>query len=68
MTGIIGKAQLAEAYGPGMSPSGALNRLHEWLHHSPKLMAALEATGYRDRQKTFSPKQVQIIYDFLGEP
>ena len=67
-SGFIGKAQLALAYAPGLTCGGALNRLHVWLHSSSTLLAELMANGYRDRQKYFTPLQVQIIYRHLGEP
>ena len=68
LSGFIGKAQLALAYAPEISVKGALKRFHEWLHSSSTLLAELVANGYRDRQKYFTPLQVQIIYRHLGEP
>ena len=67
-SGFVGKAQLAEVYAPELSTKGALKRLHVWLHSSSTLLAELVANGYRDRQKYFTPLQVQIIYRHLGEP
>ena len=31
-------------------------------------MSTLQPTGYSPQRKLLSPKQLQIIYSFLGEP
>lgn len=66
--GSLSFSELAQAYGPELSESAARKRLHEWLHISPELMARLQATGFRPRQRVLTPKQVKIIMEHLGEP
>ena len=61
-------SELAQAYAPDLSEASARKRLREWLHFSPELMAKLQATGYRERQRVLTPKQVKIIMEHLGEP
>jgi len=62
------KKELAMAYAPELSLQGARNRLHNWLHVNKKLMAALYDANYTDSQRIFTAKQVEIIFQFLGEP
>lgn len=66
--GSLSWTELALAYAPELSESAARRRLHEWLHISPELMARLQATGFRSRQRVLTPKQVKIIMEHLGEP
>ena len=46
----------------------ASKRLAHEIHSNKPLMAALQATGYTRPRKILSPKQLQIIFSFLGEP
>ena len=46
----------------------ASKRLANEIHSNKPLMAALQATGYTRSRKILSPKQLQIIFSFLGEP
>ena len=62
------KAQLAALYAPCLSERGALKRLQAWIDFSPRLARALERAGFRKRQKLLTPRQVDIIYKYLGEP
>lgn len=62
------KAQLAALYAPCLSERGALKRLQAWIDFNPRLARALERAGFRKRQKLLTPRQVDIIYRYLGEP
>ena len=62
------KAQLAALYAPCLSERGALKRLQAWIDFNPRLARALERAGFRKRQKLLTPRQVDIIYKYLGEP
>ena len=64
----MSKKQLALAYAPELSESGAYKRLHQWLHFNKNLMADLRAANYQDKQRVFTGKQVAIIFQYLGEP
>ena len=35
---------------------------------NPEIVERLAAAGYRTRQHIFTPQQLRIIYDVLGEP
>ena len=62
------KAQLAALYAPCLSERGALKRLQACIDFNPRLARALERAGFRKRQKLLTPRQVDIIYKYLGEP
>ena len=64
----MSKKELAMAYAPELSESGAYKRLRQWLHFNKQLMAALYEANYRDSQRVFTSRQVQIIFEHLGEP
>ncbi|MBR3960240.1 MAG: DUF4248 domain-containing protein [Bacteroidales bacterium] len=62
------KQDLAMAYFPDRSKESASKRFAHEIHSNKPLLAALQATGYSRPHKILSPKQLQIIYSFLGEP
>lgn len=66
--GGVGKSQLAKAYSTELSYDSARKRLISWMDRHPTLMKRLEATGYRRNSRVFTPAQVKIIFDCLGEP
>ena len=62
------KTELAMAYAPELSISGALHRFQRWIEMQPELMNALHSAGYTKLQRIFSVKQVRLIFEYLGEP
>ena len=62
------KQDLAMAYFPDHSRESASKRLAHEIHSNKPLMSVLQATGYTRPRKILSPKQLQIIFSFLGEP
>ena len=56
----------------GRIPEGwmmsAIKRLMQWISINPQLTEALLATGYRKNQRVFTIRQVQLIFEHLGEP
>lgn len=62
------KSELAEAYAPNLSTGSAVNRLMAWIRHNPHLHETLTATGYRTTQRIFTSRQVELIFEHLGEP
>ena len=63
-----GRTELAMIYNQDISPRSAWRRLRTWMEKSPGLMQRLYDTGYDDSQRIFTPIQVRIIVDHLGEP
>lgn len=62
------KAELAHMYNPDMSYSSALRTLRLWIEHNKKLLQELKKLGYIPSQHIFTPKQVEIIFTYLGMP
>lgn len=62
------KKELALAYSPAVSMTAALNRLASWIKTNKALSAALEQTGYQVRQRVFTCRQVELIFEYLGQP
>jgi hypothetical protein len=63
-----GYAELACLYLPTLNKKSASNQLRNWIKKNGKLKCALSEAGVQNRQKIFTPKQVRIIIDHLGEP
>ncbi len=63
------KTDLALAYFPHLTATSARNKLMSLINdaHST-LRAQLVGVGYADKQKEFTPAQVTIITDYLGNP
>lgn len=63
------KAELAKAYFPNSeSDETARRNLARWIAMNPELVERLANSGYRKRQHFYTPMQISIIYDVLGEP
>ena len=58
-----GKSELAMKYFPNDSPETAMRKLRNWLSINPRLRK-IEPK----RAKNFTPKQVSLIVEELGEP
>ena len=62
------KAELAHLYNPAVCQKVALQILRRWIVYNLPLLHELEEEGYRARNRLLSPKQVQTIVHYLGEP
>ncbi len=63
------KKELALAYFPtSENPHSAVNHLMSWINRCTPLREALEAQGYMKTAKWFSPREVRMIIEHLGEP
>lgn len=58
-----GKSELALLYFPDSSKDSAMKRLRSWFRINPRLAPLLSSRG-----SSFTPKQVRLIVDELGEP
>ena len=63
-----GRSELASLYSPNIEPLSAWREFKRWMAKSPHLMENLEAFGYDQRQHIFTPLQVRLIINALGEP
>lgn len=67
-TKSYGVAELACKYLPTLNKRSASNQLRSWINKNEALKNSLIAAGVQTRQKIYTPKQVQIIIEHLGEP
>ena len=64
-----GKSELALLYFPNAAtPLGALSNLNNWIKGNKRLSEELKACGMPHKSKFFTPKEVALIFHYLGEP
>ena len=62
------KWRLAMLYAPGVCRKSALRLLNAYIHRAKGLLPALEDTGYSHSARHFTPKQLALVLEYLGEP
>ncbi len=62
------KKELACLYCPDSTARCAIRTLTRWIKRNTELYGALVNTGYNVRTRTFMPKQVGLIVQYLDEP
>ncbi|MCD8166983.1 MAG: DUF4248 domain-containing protein [Bacteroides sp.] len=62
------KAELALFYHPHLDTRRALRILNRWIRHNPLLLEALRREGAGITTRVYSPRQMEVIVRFLGEP
>lgn len=62
------KGQLAALYFPCAPRSSALRLLHKYITTAHGLLPALERVGYTRASRRLTRRQVQLIFEYLGEP
>jgi hypothetical protein len=63
-----GYGELAQLYFPNISKQSATVQFRRWIVVNEKLQEALIDSGFKKFQKLLTPKQVDIITKFIGEP
>jgi hypothetical protein len=62
------KKELALLYFPDSTPGTAVKHLMVTIRRNDMLWDELQAMGYYNRRKTFTPREVKAICDWLGAP
>ena len=62
------KKELALMYFPDSTPRVAVNHLMATIRSNDMLWDELQSTGYKTASKTFTPRQVNAIFEWLGAP
>lgn len=63
-----GKSELALMYLPDVTPDATRRTLMAWIRRSPGLTDRLREAGLTPPSHYFTPRQVSLIVDALGEP
>ena len=62
------KKELALMFFPDSTPETAVKHLMALIRRNDMLWDELQSIGYYPKCKTFTPRQVQSIVDWLGAP
>lgn len=68
MSSFLFKYDLAREYFPDVSPATARRLFSRELRHNASLWDDLLQAGYRPAQKRLTPRQVSIVFHYIGEP
>lgn len=60
--------ELAGMYFPGYAQQTASVQLRRWIKLNKPLTDALALTGLVCRQRILTPRQVELIFKYIGEP
>jgi len=63
-----GRQELACLYCPSLKPDSAWKKLRQWMALYPGLDDRLRTAGYNGNKRSFTPLQVSIIVEAMGEP
>lgn len=67
-TGALQMKELATLYFPNSTCRSATTQLRRWITYNKALSQALDETGYTRGQRYFTPRQVGLVFKYLGEP
>jgi hypothetical protein len=62
------KEELAVKYHPHMQPKAAMGKMRRWINMNPELKRRLTEAQIGIRPHSYTPRQVSILVEFLGEP
>lgn len=62
------KQELAVMFFPYTEPLSAVRHLFNWVRRNAELTERLLRSGYSTYQKVLTPAQVNLIFEYLGEP
>ena len=63
-----GRTELAVRYSPNLSKESAWRKLKKWIMTNPELRQWLAPGGELVMGRSFTPRQVKLIVEQLGEP
>ncbi|GEM_PF-2900565 len=62
------KSELAKLYFPYLAESSALKQFNIWVWRDKELAGLLRSRGLTPLTRRYTPRQIEIIFDYLGEP
>lgn len=63
-----GITELAMIYCPELTANGALKKFRRWIDVNPQLHERLGFSQGRHRTRSFTPFEVKLLVEVLGEP
>lgn len=63
-----GRMELAQLYSPELTDIAAYRKMKKWILLSPGLLQRLYDLGYQPGRRSYTPLEVRVIIDALGEP
>ena len=63
-----GRMELAQMYCPELTGVSAYRKVERWITRCPRLRSQLTVLGYEHGKRSYTPSQVRVIIDALGEP
>jgi hypothetical protein len=63
-----GYGELAQMYFPTITKQSATVQFRRWIRINNNLLDELSLAGFKRYQKMLTPKQVEIIVRYIGEP
>lgn len=63
-----GRMELAQLYSPTLTDIAAYRKMKKWISLCPGLLQRLYDLGYESKRRSFTPLEVRVIVDALGEP
>lgn len=63
-----GRTELARLYHPTLTAKAAWRCMREEINATKALKVALEEAGYDGKRRHFTPRQVELIVETLGQP
>jgi hypothetical protein len=63
-----GYGELAQLYFPTIAKQSATVQFRRWIRINNNLLDELNLAGFKRYQKMLTPKQVEIIIKYIGEP
>jgi hypothetical protein len=63
-----GYCELALLYFPNSTKKSATTQLRRWIRRSDELLRTLKQVGFVERQRILTPRQVEVVVQFVGEP
>lgn len=63
-----GRMELAQLYAPNLTGIAAYRKMKKWIGVYPGLEEKLASLGYQPTHRSFTPLEVKVIVEALGEP
>lgn len=62
------KRAVALLYFPNSKPESAEKHLMVWIKRCKPLLELLRENGYQNTNKVFTPKELELVFNYLGDP